>query len=175
MERGVEPSSIAILTPYNAQLSQYRRALTGLQAMYPLADMREITLGKIDAYQGRQADIVSVDLPNHETMGFLEDPARLNVGLSRAKHGLVVVANTSMVTKNRFYAKSYLARVFSFPKRAGSSKQLTNRDLEEFRLTLYCRQHVGGVQKVFPCKVLSHTRVLFPQECLLFQLRGNSC
>lgn len=75
MERGVEPSSIAILTPYDAQFSQYRRALSGLQAMYPLADMREIALGKIDAYQGRQADIVIVDLPNHETMGFLEDPA----------------------------------------------------------------------------------------------------
>ncbi|KAB2570994.1 Regulator of nonsense transcripts 1-like protein [Lasiodiplodia theobromae] len=175
MERGVEPSSIAILTPYNARFFQYSRALTGLQAMYPLADMREIALGKIDAYQGRQADIVIVDLPNHDSMGFLDDPTRLNVGLSRAKRGLVVVANTSVVTKKRFYAKSCLARVLSFLKRAGSSKQLTNKDLEELRLTHYCRQHVGRVQKAFPCKVLPRTRVLFPQEDLLFQLRGRRC
>lgn len=116
--------------------------------------MREIALGKIDGYQGRQADIVIVDLPNHDNMGFLEDPIPLNVGLSRGKHGLVVVANTSVVTKKRFSAKSYVARVFSFLKRAISSKQLTNKDPKQFWLADSYRQRVGGNQRAVPCKVL---------------------
>ncbi|EOD51150.1 putative atp-dependent helicase nam7 protein [Neofusicoccum parvum UCRNP2] len=134
LERGIKPSSLAVLTSYSAQFAQYRSAFAALQALFPGLDMRSMTLGKIDTFQGEEADIVILDLPNHERLGFLDDPSRLNVGLSRGKCGLILVANSSVITKNKRYTSSYLARVFSYLKRANASKVMLRSAIAEMKL-----------------------------------------
>lgn len=77
------PSSIAILTPYTRQVKILKDHL-------PSAT----TISSIDAFQGQEADIiiyVTVRCNPHGDLGFLSDLRRLNVVLTRAKAGLIVI------------------------------------------------------------------------------------
>ena len=57
-----------------------------------------------DNYQGEESDIVIASLtrsnPDHE-IGFMASPERLNVLLSRARDGLIMIGNTETFTKAR--------------------------------------------------------------------------
>jgi len=83
-----EPS-MAILTPYTRQ----REALSSA--------MPNVEVSSIDGFQGREADIVvfvTVRCNALCDIGFLEDMRRLNVVMTRAKCGVVIIGNKSTLT-----------------------------------------------------------------------------
>jgi superfamily I DNA and/or RNA helicase len=76
--------SIAILTPYTRQ----KEALASV--------IPDIEISSIDGFQGREADVVvfvTVRSNAHSDMGFLTDMRRLNVVMTRAKAGTIVIGN----------------------------------------------------------------------------------
>jgi serine/threonine protein kinase len=84
---------VAVLSGYAAQLKLLKRSLdaeqSGLEAL-------AIECNTVDAFQGREADIViySVTRSNKDgKIGFLRDEARLNVALSRGRVGLLIVGD----------------------------------------------------------------------------------
>ncbi|KIX05706.1 uncharacterized protein Z518_03678 [Rhinocladiella mackenziei CBS 650.93] len=84
--------SIAILTPYSRQADLLRQ-LCG-----------RIVVSSIDGFQGQEADIViyvTVRCNLHGEIGFLKDMRRLNVALTRAKAGLIIIGNQSTLTWNK--------------------------------------------------------------------------
>lgn len=106
--RSGSPCSIQVLSPYRAQV----RALTQRirEEMAPngqLANLRNPILGMdgkrlgatVDEFQGNEADVVVVSLVRNNDaaigkgLGFLADPRRVNVLLSRAKQKLVIVGS----------------------------------------------------------------------------------
>jgi len=68
----------------------------------------------IDNYQGEESDIVIVSLTrsnsNHD-IGFMSSPERLNVLLSRARDGLIMIGNIETFIKARKGAKIWLELV----------------------------------------------------------------
>lgn len=79
--------TVAVLTPYSRQ-----REL--LKQMLPKSDMLEIS--SIDGYQGREADVVvfvTTRCNVHGQLGFLSDMRRLNVTMTRAKAGVVIIGH----------------------------------------------------------------------------------
>ena len=84
---------VAVLSGYAAQLKLLKRSLdaeqSGLEAL-------AIECNTVDAFQGREADVViySVTRSNKDgKIGFLRDEARLNVALSRGRAGLLIVGD----------------------------------------------------------------------------------
>ena len=85
------PPSIAILTPYTAQAELLRRSVPSV-----------ISVSSIDGFQGREADIiifVTVRCNVNGEIGFLKDLRRLNVAMTRAKAGCIVVGDRATLTK----------------------------------------------------------------------------
>ena len=58
-----------------------------------------IDIKTIDQVQGRETDISILSLTrsnSSRTMGFVNDYPRINVALSRAKHGLIIIGDRTM-------------------------------------------------------------------------------
>jgi len=98
---GVMPSQIGVVTPYEGQRSyivnymQFNGSLK--KDLY-----KEIEVASVDAFQGREKDYIilsCVRSNEHQGIGFLNDPRRLNVALTRAKYGVVILGNPKVLSK----------------------------------------------------------------------------
>jgi regulator of nonsense transcripts 1 len=79
-----------VITPYAAQVRAIRDVLP--------ESIQEIEVKTVDGYQGREKEVIvfSCVRSNSEgEVGFLSDPRRLNVALTRAKRGLIVIGDPS--------------------------------------------------------------------------------
>ncbi|KAI0092232.1 hypothetical protein BDY19DRAFT_929008 [Irpex rosettiformis] len=121
---------IAVLCAYLGQLQKVRAALRDLKiavsiderdedqlakqgleeevAFQEVTVAKHIRLGTVDIFQGQEAKIVIVSLVRNTgtfetqsaSIGFLKSSNRINVALSRAKHGLYILGNASNLRKN---------------------------------------------------------------------------
>lgn len=101
---GVRPEQIGIITPYEGQRAYVVQYLTFNGS---LADRREeysrVEVESVDAFQGREKDYIilsCVRANDSQGIGFLSDPRRMNVALTRAKFGLIVLGNPVLLLKN---------------------------------------------------------------------------
>lgn len=84
--------SIAVISGYRAQVQELVRRISNLGALEFVA----VECNSVDAFQGREADIClySVTRANPRgDLGFLSERRRLNVALSRARDGLVIIGD----------------------------------------------------------------------------------
>ncbi|KAG0442043.1 Regulator of nonsense transcripts 1 like protein, partial [Dictyocoela muelleri] len=95
---GTLPENIGIITPYNAQ----RLNITERLNIKFKNDNSKIEVASVDSFQGKEKDYIIVSLvrsnDNHK-IGFLSDKRRLNVMLTRAKYGLVLIGNPKTFLK----------------------------------------------------------------------------
>jgi DNA replication ATP-dependent helicase Dna2 len=91
---GLAPREIGIVTPYRAQGRALRNALRS--ALGPPA-AREVVADTVERMQGQERELVIVSLASGDAVflaavaGFLFQPQRLNVAITRARSKLIVV------------------------------------------------------------------------------------
>merc|ERR1712046_117358 len=95
MRRGVLPSQIGVITPYDGQRAYI---ILVMERIGPLNQRlyHEVEVASVDAFQGREKEYIilsCVRSNDHQGIGFLSDPRRLNVALTRAKYGLIILGN----------------------------------------------------------------------------------
>ncbi|KAI9834353.1 MAG: hypothetical protein M1826_004279 [Phylliscum demangeonii] len=99
---GVQPGDIGIITPYEGQRS-YVVSSMQQNGTFKKENYKEIEVASVDAFQGREKDFIvlsCVRSNDHQGIGFLSDPRRLNVALTRAKYGLVILGNPKVLSKH---------------------------------------------------------------------------
>ena len=101
LRAGVLPSKIGVITPYEGQ----RTWVQGQMLRGPLRQQlyQEVEVASVDAFQGREKDYIVLScVRSNENLGigFLSDPRRLNVALTRAKYGCVVLGNPKLLSRN---------------------------------------------------------------------------
>ncbi|KAJ3746523.1 AAA domain-containing protein [Lentinula detonsa] len=104
VEAGVGPEHIAIITPYQAQVTLLTSLLRPLYGTL-------LEIGTVDGMQGREKDAVVISLVrsnDQREVGFLKEKRRLNVAMTRAKRHLCVVGDSSTVMHGGSYLKKWL-------------------------------------------------------------------
>jgi len=99
---GVDPAQIGVITPYDGQRAHVEAVM---QRSGPLRQelYKAVEVASVDAFQGREKDYVvlsCVRSNDRQGIGFLREPRRLNVALTRARYGLVVVGNPRVLAKH---------------------------------------------------------------------------
>ncbi|MGI8564031.1 MAG: AAA domain-containing protein [Candidatus Dormibacter sp.] len=92
IRRRVRKSRLAVIAMYSSQVN---RLVSALKGIVPPDDIESV-----DAFEGRESDAVILSLVrsnDRSAIGFLNDPNRVNVAISRAKKLLVVVGDSKTV------------------------------------------------------------------------------
>lgn len=90
-------ATIGIIAMYAAQRDLIRRRLEQADWASEIRDL--YTVGTVDSYQGKENRIIILSVVRNDTspaIGFLSDPERINVAMSRAKDRLVIVSSSAM-------------------------------------------------------------------------------
>jgi len=124
----VEPEQIAVISPYSRQVDKIRGGLGA-------RNIRNVKVGTVDSFQGQEKEIVVLSGTRSNTVGdvgFLRDPRRLCVAVTRAKRGLIVVGDQSTLRNSKHWAallNSCLNRgCIIDAKELKSKKQMSDED-----------------------------------------------
>jgi superfamily I DNA and/or RNA helicase len=110
LEHGVAARDIGVITPYSAQVKLLRRLLATAESSgrrLPPGAGAALEVMSVDGYQGREKEVVvfsCVRSSSQGGIGFLADPRRLNVALTRARRGLVVIGNAETLSRDTNWA-----------------------------------------------------------------------
>ncbi|RYD73037.1 MAG: hypothetical protein EOP84_22180, partial [Verrucomicrobiaceae bacterium] len=117
MRGGVHPTSIGVITPYEGQRAHL---VSNLKRNLSQEVAEAIEVASVDSFQCREKDYIifscvrsnesgeqagygswNPNNPNKQTanIGFLADPRRLNVAVTRAKYGLILIGNPRLLSK----------------------------------------------------------------------------
>ncbi|NXK89922.1 SDE3 helicase, partial [Formicarius rufipectus] len=110
----VSPKEIGIISPYRKQVEKIRKAITSLDpVLRRLRDISQLKVGSVEQFQGQERRVILIStvrscstyLQFDETfrLGFLKNPKRLNVALTRAKALLIVVGNPTVLSKDEHW------------------------------------------------------------------------
>jgi len=102
---GVPPDSIGVITPYEGQRAYI------VQHMARVGSLRQqlyasVEVASVDSFQGREKEYIilsCVRSNEHAGIGFLNDPRRLNVALTRARQGCVILGNPKVLSKQALW------------------------------------------------------------------------
>ena len=81
--------SIGIITPYVRQNNEISQRIQ---------DSERVSVYTIDSAQGLEKDVVLLALTRSDGVGFLNNPKRLNVALTRARRALYIIGNLSSLS-----------------------------------------------------------------------------
>ncbi|KAI3639495.1 hypothetical protein MIR68_002510 [Amoeboaphelidium protococcarum] len=89
-------------------ISLYKSQSELLSQIINVGDCQEtVEVSTVDAYQGAEKDIIilSTVRSGGSSVGFIDEPRRINVALSRARYHLIIVANVDTVKSNDLWQK----------------------------------------------------------------------
>ncbi len=107
MRLGVPSEDIAVLTMYNEQ-EQVVRGLAKTHDTHHY--FRNVNVSTIDSFQGHERPVIIISLVRSNKdgrVGFLCDPRRLTVALSRARSALIFIGNPETVCHDKQWKRTF--------------------------------------------------------------------
>ncbi|MXR50740.1 IGHMBP2 family helicase [Halovenus sp. WSH3] len=101
VETGIDPAEIAVISPYDDQTDLIEDELDAR-----LSATADLEVDTVDGFQGREKEVVLVSLVRSNdrgSVGFLDEPRRFNVALTRARRKAIVVGDSETVTAAPVY------------------------------------------------------------------------
>ncbi len=98
--------SIAIISPYKEQIYTLKDLFRNNPDLQ--AHKVDISINTIDSFQGQERDIVYISMTRSNTegnIGFLSDIRRMNVAMTRARKKLVIIGDSSTLSRLSFYSE----------------------------------------------------------------------
>ncbi|KAG1358654.1 putative RNA helicase SDE3 [Cocos nucifera] len=98
----IDETAIGIITPYRRQVLKLRKA-------FELLEMPDLKVGSVEQFQGQEKQIIIIstirstvkhnEFDRMHSLGFLSNPRRFNVAITRARSLVIVVGNLHIIAK----------------------------------------------------------------------------
>jgi ATP-dependent RNA/DNA helicase IGHMBP2 len=101
-----EKITLAIITPYRAQVDYLRKLAEASVILEPLSGL--IAINTVDAFQGQERDAIAISFVRSNDkgeVGFLGDIRRTNVAMTRARKKLIMIGDSATLGSHPFYLK----------------------------------------------------------------------
>ena len=114
---------IGIISPYKHQVRLIKNKLYAIKNQLGINNHEFsscIEINTVDAYQGREKDIIIISTVRSHGLGFLNDYRRMNVAITRAKNFLWIVGNQQALQKNENWnglIERGIQRQYNFPNK----------------------------------------------------------
>jgi len=102
----IKATKIAIITPYSKQVQLIRAELALKSRRKSTFNVQDVKVGTVDSFQGQETDLVifsAVRSNDLTEMGFLRDSRRLNVAITRARRGLILLGDKNVLRTCRHW------------------------------------------------------------------------
>lgn len=106
--RPSKQGTVMIATPYKSAARKYQEAIKH----WPQEWKDRLEVLTVDKSQGNQADVVILDMVRTETVGFMDNPQRLNVAITRARQAEIIVMNPKMTTRPSGQETTYTSQLW---------------------------------------------------------------
>ena len=103
-----EHIDVGVISPYRAQVQYLRRQVAKKEFFKPYRHL--ISINTVDGFQGQERDIILISLVRANAdgqIGFLRDLRRMNVAITRARMKLIILGDSTTMTRHPFYKKLY--------------------------------------------------------------------
>ncbi|XP_050372396.1 probable RNA helicase SDE3 isoform X2 [Argentina anserina] len=101
--KNLSEEDIGVITPYRQQVLKLKKAFEDL-------DMPDIKVGSVEQFQGQEREVIIIStvrstIKHNEfdrtyCLGFLSNPKRFNVAITRAKSLLIIIGNPHIISKD---------------------------------------------------------------------------
>lgn len=106
--RDVGEEDIGVITPYRQQVAKIKKALEN-------DDLFGVKIGSVEQFQGQEREVIIIstvrstvkhdEFDRVHYLGFLSNPKRFNVAITRARSLLVIIGNPHIICKDPYWAK----------------------------------------------------------------------
>jgi hypothetical protein len=100
---GLEFGDVGVITPYDCQKRRIKELII---SHIPTIDKSKLSVDTVDGFQGMEKELIifsAVRSNQTANVGFLRDFRRLNVMLTRASRGIVLIGNTATLEHDRYW------------------------------------------------------------------------
>lgn len=143
LKYGVQPSDIAIITPYKGQTSLVTKLMEEFGAETGYTDFVQTTIGTVDSVQGKEYEVVIFTMVRsnpRKTMGFVSELRRLNVVITRAKRHFMFIGNGYLLAESK---KDEIRKLYDCFKNAKRRFHPNNAFGEDGNVTDYVSNNFG--------------------------------
>ncbi|XP_026530953.1 putative helicase MOV-10 [Notechis scutatus] len=105
------PKEIGVISPYRKQVEKIRQAIN--MKLKDLMNIKDLKVGSVEEFQGQERRVVLIStvrsssnyfgMDEEFNLGFLNNPKRLNVSLTRAKALLIIIGNPTTLSKDPYW------------------------------------------------------------------------
>ncbi|XP_056414270.1 helicase MOV-10 [Hyla sarda] len=130
----ISPKEIGIIAPYRKQVEKIRKAIN--LKFKAVTDIKDLKIGSVEEFQGQERKVImistvrsSMDYVKFDedfSLGFLKNPKRFNVSITRAKALLIMVGNAIILRKDPNWS-----RFLKFCSEKGGFCGFQTEDLED--------------------------------------------
>uniref|UniRef100_A0A5B7BCG1 RNA helicase n=1 Tax=Davidia involucrata TaxID=16924 RepID=A0A5B7BCG1_DAVIN len=107
-EWGLSEEDIGVITPYRQQVLKLKKAFESLSRS-------DIKVGSVEQFQGQERQVIIIstvrstvkhnEFDRNHCLGFLSNPRRFNVAITRARSLLIVIGNPHIISKDHYWNK----------------------------------------------------------------------
>ncbi|XP_069798041.1 putative helicase MOV-10 isoform X2 [Narcine bancroftii] len=113
----ISPREIGVIAPYRKQVEKIRKAIIVLdKQLKEMNDIKELKVGSVEEFQGQERKVIIIStvrsnsdylkMDENFNLGFLKNPKRFNVAMTRAKALLIVIGNPIILIKDPNWKKT---------------------------------------------------------------------